>query len=184
LVPKIRGGVKLPRNGSRAVSQQVSERIKRRAVRTCHRSHGMMRAHVHACMCERGEAAHVAVLLDNAMPSHDVFSREMQAVAGHARWGKAPWEREKGGEEMDVPRRCTTGQNNCCCFQCGGSGETALAVAGLCGCFGSSDQGLLPYGATVYLLSEGCSIRAPYPVAVSSLPRWAACSPDGDTCME
>jgi hypothetical protein len=40
-VPEFRGGVKLPRNGATAVSQQVSERIKRRAGRTCHRSHGM-----------------------------------------------------------------------------------------------------------------------------------------------
>jgi hypothetical protein len=54
-----------------------------------------------------------------------------------ARRGKAPWEREKGGEEMDVPRRCTTGQNNCCCFRCGVPARQHACLVGLCGCFGS-----------------------------------------------
>jgi hypothetical protein len=108
------------------------------------------------------------------MPRDDVFSREMRGVAGHALLhcteGKAPWEREKGGEEMEVPRRCTTGQNNFCCFRCGGSGDRLCLSLGSVAALDRVIRA--SYGATVYLLADGCSIR-PYPVAVSLLPRWA-----------
>jgi hypothetical protein len=146
------------------VSQQVSERIKGGVVRTCH-GQGITS---HACMCERGEMAHVALVLDNAMPCDDVFDREldMQGVAGHALHcteGKAPWEREKGRRRRwtyhgGAPPAKTIAVASGAGFR--RDDNACLSLGLICGCFGSTHRGY-PIGATVYLWSWALGRHAP-----------------------